>query len=62
METITLSIPSINCSHCVHTINMELSELDGVSQVESSVENKTTTISFDAPANEASIRKLLKRN
>lgn len=60
METITLSIPSINCSHCVHTIKMEVSELDGVSNVEGSVEDKSATITFDSPADEAAIRELLK--
>ncbi len=30
MNKITFVVPNINCNHCVHTIETELSEMDGV--------------------------------
>ena len=30
MKTITYSVPNINCGHCVHTIQTEVSDLQGV--------------------------------
>ncbi len=59
MTTVTYSIPNISCNHCVHTIKTEVSDLAGVQNVEASVEAKTATITFDAPATEAQIKALL---
>lgn len=59
MQTLTLSIPSISCNHCVNTIQMEVGEISGVLKVMASSENKTAIISFDAPATEKTIRTLL---
>jgi copper chaperone CopZ len=59
MTTITYNIPNISCGHCVHTIKMELGELDGVQSVDASSENKTATIAFDKPATENVIKALL---
>jgi len=59
MPTITFSIPNISCGHCVRTIQTEVRELEGVRAVEASAETKTATITFEAPATEASIRALL---
>lgn len=59
MTTITYNIPNISCGHCVHTIKMEVGDLDGVLSIEASPETKTATISFEAPATEDSIKSLL---
>lgn len=59
MQTVTYTIPNISCGHCVHTIKMEVSDLEGVSQVEANMEARQATISFDAPATEEKIKSLL---
>jgi copper chaperone CopZ len=60
MKTVTYSIPNINCGHCVHTIQSEVGELEGVKEVRASAETKQVTIVFDAPASEEKIIALLK--
>ncbi|MBT3311436.1 MAG: heavy-metal-associated domain-containing protein [Desulfobacterales bacterium] len=50
MENKTFSIPKISCGHCVMSIKNELTELEGVMNVEGNPENKTITIDFEAPA------------
>lgn len=59
MTTVTYSIPNISCGHCVHTIKMEVAELEGVQSVEASAENKQATITFTEPATEEKIKALL---
>lgn len=59
MSTVTYYIPNISCGHCVHTIQSEVSELDGVKSVVANQESKTATITFDAPASEEKIKALL---
>lgn len=59
MTTITYSIPNISCGHCVHTIERELSDLEGVKTVEATQETKQATITFEPPATEESIKALL---
>jgi copper chaperone CopZ len=59
MTTVTYSIPNISCGHCVHTIQNELSDLEGVRSVSASQETKQATISYEPPASEESIKQLL---
>ena len=59
MNTVTYTIPNISCGHCVHTIQMEVSDLDGVKAVEANADAKTATITFDDPATEEGIKSLL---
>lgn len=59
MTTITYSIPNISCGHCVHTIQSELSDLEGVVSVTANQEARTATIVFDDPATESQIMALL---
>ena len=59
MATVTYSIPNISCGHCVHTIQMEVGDIKGVSSVSANQETKQATITFDAPATEAQIKSLL---
>lgn len=60
MNTVTYLIPNISCGHCVHTIKSELSELPGVKSVEADMTAKTATITYEPPADEDSIKALLK--
>lgn len=57
--SVTYSIPNISCNHCVHTITMEVSDLDGVQSVVADVDTKNATIVFEPPATETAIKELL---
>ncbi|MFN2144107.1 MAG: heavy-metal-associated domain-containing protein [Anaerolineales bacterium] len=59
MTTVTFNVPGISCGHCVHTIQTEVGELDGVSSVTASNETKKVEVSFDPPATEETIVALL---
>ena len=59
MTNVTYSVPNISCSHCVHTIQNEVSELSGVKDVQADLATKQVTIAFDAPATSDQIKALL---
>ena len=59
MTKVIYTIPNISCNHCVHTINMEVSELEGVTEVVADANNKQATIVFEPPATEDKIKSLL---
>ncbi len=59
MANLILSVPSIHCNHCVHTIKMELADVDGVNQVDVNLDKKKVAVQFDEPATEIGIRDLL---
>ncbi len=59
MKTVTYSVPNINCGHCVHTIQTEVSDLQGVQSVKADFNTKKVEVTFDAPASEDSIKSLL---
>jgi copper chaperone len=60
VKTVKYSIPAMMCQHCVHTIEGELSELEGVKSVKAALDEKSVDVSFDAPASEEKIIDLLK--
>jgi copper chaperone CopZ len=59
MTTIKFAVPNINCGHCVHTIQTELSDLAGVKSVKADASSKAVEIVYDAPATEEKIKQLL---
>lgn len=59
MSTVTYKIPNISCGHCVHTIQSEVSDLQGVKSVVADMAKKEATISFEPPATEEKIKGLL---
>ena len=59
MTTKTFKVPNISCGHCVHAIQNEVSELEGVKTVKGSPENKSITIEWKKPATLEAIRSLL---
>jgi copper chaperone CopZ len=50
MNQVTYSVPNINCEHCVHTIQREVSEVTGVKSVAADLKTKQVSIQFDSPA------------
>jgi copper chaperone CopZ len=59
MTTVVYNVPAISCGHCTHTIETEVSEIKGVQSVKADETTKNVEITFDAPANEATIKALL---
>lgn len=59
MEKKTLKIPNISCNHCLMTIKNEISEIDGVSEVNGNAETKNVEVAFDAPATLEKIKAVL---
>lgn len=59
MTTKTFTVPNISCGHCTRTIEMELSDLDGVTAVQADEQSKQVTVSWDAPQTWAGIQELL---
>lgn len=55
MESITLSVPNISCSHCTMRIKEALTHLEGVEEVDASVDSKEVTIEFEKPASYSQI-------
>jgi copper chaperone len=60
MTTLTYTLPAIHCGHCVHTVQMEVSELAGVQSVKVDEASKQAVITFGPPADEDGIIALLK--
>ena len=50
MQTKTFIVPNISCGHCTHTVEMELSDLDGVKTVKAEQESKQVLVEWDDPA------------
>lgn len=59
MKAVTYSVPNISCMHCVHTIKMEISEIEGVSSVDADAKTRLVTIKFDEPATEQILKDTL---
>ncbi|HEU0247322.1 MAG TPA: heavy-metal-associated domain-containing protein [Gaiellaceae bacterium] len=43
-ETVTYTVPAIHCAHCALAIREEVSEVDGVEDVDVDLETKVVTI------------------
>jgi copper chaperone len=59
MSSITYNVPNISCGHCVHTIETELSDLEGVVRVKAEQMDKRVTVEYEPPATPDAIRALL---
>lgn len=59
MNKVVYQIPNISCGHCVNSIEMELSEIEGVLEVKADAESKTAVIEFQEPVSEAQLKALL---
>lgn len=46
----TVSVPAINCGHCVRTIERELAGVEGVTTVRADATTKQVVVAWEAPA------------
>ncbi len=59
MQTKTFKVPNISCGHCVHTVQNEVSELDGVKSVVAAQDTKMVTVEWEMPQTWDGIKTLL---
>ena len=59
MQTKTFKVPNISCGHCVHTVQNEVSELEGVKRVVAVENTKMVTVEWEEPQNWDNIKALL---
>jgi len=59
MTIVKYSVPNISCGHCVNTIQMEVSDVEGVQFVKADQESQVVEIAFDAPATEDIVKALM---
>lgn len=52
-------VPNISCMHCVHTIEMEVGEIPGVTKVKASEGTKEVWVEFEPPATSEKIVAML---
>ena len=55
----TVTVPNISCNHCANTIKRELSELEGVTQVEVDTSTKQVSVEWNVPARWEDVRRVL---
>jgi copper chaperone len=60
MEKHTFKIPNISCGHCTRTIENELKEIDGITDVHSNIAEKTVTVQWQTPVTMEKIHATLK--
>lgn len=49
MQTRTFKVPNISCGHCVHAIQNEVGELEGVKSVVAVQDTKMVTVEWEEP-------------
>ena len=59
MTKVDYQVPNISCGHCVHTIQMELGEMEGVKVVQADQSDRSVHVEFDDPATADKIVALL---
>jgi copper ion binding protein len=54
--TSTYTVTGMTCQHCVNAVTAELSELDGVRDVQVDLGTGGVTVTSDAPLDDAAVR------
>ena len=54
-ETATYTVTGMTCGHCVASVTEEISEIDGVQQVNVTLESGAVTVSSDQPLDDAEL-------
>lgn len=59
MNSKTFKVPNISCGHCVNTVEMEVGEISGVTNVKADESTKQVVVEWSDPANWEQINTLL---
>jgi len=59
MQSKTFTVPNISCGHCVHTVEMEVSDLAGVKSVKAEQDSQQVVVEWGEPATWEQIEALL---
>lgn len=59
MTSKTFKVPNISCGHCTHSIEMEVGDLPGVTNVKAEQDSQMVTVQWEAPATWDKIQALL---
>ena len=59
MQTKTFKVPNISCGHCVHTVQSEVGELEGVKSVVAAEDTRMVTVEWEEPQSWDNIKSLL---
>ena len=59
MSNKTFVVPNISCGHCVHTVEMEVGDIAGVTSVSADEASKQVTVEWGDPATWEKINALL---
>ena len=55
MTTVKFQVPAINCGHCIHTIESEMSDMEGIKRVHADLASKTVEFDFESPTTKEAI-------
>jgi len=55
----SFTVPNISCAHCVHTVKMEVGDIEGVTHVDADEKTKQVTVVWEDPATWEQIRATL---
>ena len=61
MATATYEVTGMTCEHCVNAVKGEISQLQGVEQVDVELEGGKVTVQSGAPVDEAQIRSAVEK-
>ncbi len=56
MSRNTYTVVGMTCGHCVTSVTEEISEIDGVTEVEVDLPTGAVTVTADRPVNDARVR------
>ena len=56
MATATYEVSGMTCEHCVNAVKGELTQLEGVDQVDVELEGGKVTVTSGAPVDDADVR------
>ena len=59
MQSKTFKVPNISCGHCVHTVQSDVGELEGVKSVVAAEDTKMVTVEWIEPQSWGNIKTLL---
>ena len=61
MATATYEVTGMTCEHCVNAVKGEISQLQGVEQVDVELEGGKVTVQSGAPVDDAEIRSAVEK-